>query len=172
MLRSGNTKFSLGKAVTAGLVALPMLAMGAVAASAQELVITIKSVRAVDRIDPAGLPPDFYARVTVDGKEYKTPVIRKTQAINPNWVIRAPISGREAHVKLELYDKDVARDDPIDINRLDGKRDLDFTVRTRPCRVLGFAATYDCAGRGATISRAGGEKKSADITFTVDTRRR
>jgi hypothetical protein len=141
-------------------------------AVAQDLIITIERVRALDKIDPVG-QADFYAQVTIDGKPTKTQRIRKADDIRPNWVIRAPITKPVTDVKVEILDKDIfTKDDLIDINRLDGKRDLDFSVRTGPCRVIGFAQTYDCSGRGVTIVRSGAEKKAAEITFKVDVSRR
>ena len=68
------------------------------------------------------------------------------------------------NVKLSVFDKDVSVDDPIDINRIDNKRDIDFTVNTKTCKVEGFSSTYKC---GAKITRAGKEKKAAEVTFIV-----
>lgn len=156
----------------AGVALGAMISGAALPAAAQELIITIEHIRALDKIDAAG-QADFYAQVTIDGKVYKTERIRRADDVRPNWVIRAPVGGRTVDVKLEILDKDVlSKDDLVDINRVNGKRDLDFRVRTRPCEVLGFSQTYDCSGRGVVITRAGDEKKSAEVTFRVDTSRR
>ena len=61
--------------------------------------------------------------------------------------------------------KDIAADDPIDINRVDPKRSLDFVVNTRSCRLEGFSSPYRC---GQRVVRAGGERKKAEMTFFVD----
>jgi hypothetical protein len=144
---------------------------GATEAAADDLVITIERVRALDRIDLSG-QPDFFAQVTIDGKVTKTEVAPKSANIRPNWVIRAPITKDVTDVKIEIFDKDlVSKDDAVDINRLPKKRDLDFSVRRNPCRVIGFAQIYDCSGRGARITRAGDERRKAEITFKVDIRR-
>jgi hypothetical protein len=37
-------------------------------------------------------------------------------------------------------------------------------VNTKTCRVLGFSSVYRCT---STISRAGKEKKAAEISFVV-----
>jgi hypothetical protein len=72
-------------------------------------------------------------------------------------------------VKVEIFDKDVlSKDDLIDINRVDGKRDLDFRINTRTCRVLDFSQGLRCRER---IRRSGTEKRKAEITFRVDVRR-
>ena len=60
------------------------------------------------------------------------------------------------------------RPDLIDINRVANKRDLDFRVNTRTCSISGFAQGYSCR---RTITRAGDEKKQAEISFKVDVRR-
>lgn len=159
-----------GAVMGAALVA--MVSGAAVPAVAQELIITIERIRALDKIDAAG-QADFYAQVTIDGKVIKTERIRRADDVRPNWVIRAPITKPTADVKLEILDKDVlSKDDLVDVNRIDGKRDLDFRVRTRPCRVEGFSQSYDCSGSGVSITRAGREKKAAEVTFRVDTSRR
>lgn len=162
------------RAVTLAGVALAMMVSGAaLPAAADEIVITIERIRALDRIDPGGGQADFYARVTIDGQEFKTPVVRRANDVKPNWVVKKEVPAGTYAVKLEIDDRDVlSKDDMIDINRIDAKRHLDFRVRTRPCRVLDFAVPYDCRGRGAVITRAGAEKKSAEITFRVDTTRR
>jgi hypothetical protein len=106
-------------------------------ADAAEIVITVKKFHALDKADE----------------------------LSPDWKLTLPAKSGKNDVNLSLIDKDVSVDDPIDINRLPNKRDLDFTVDTRSCRIEGFAETYKC---GQTITRAGEEKKKASISFTVD----
>ena len=62
-----------------------------------------------------------------------------------------------------------AKAESVDINRLDGKRDLDFTIDTRSCRIEGFVTTYRC---GQTIVRTGKERKASEVTFTVQVKKR
>ncbi len=110
---------------------------------------------------------------TIDGTVYRSPAIRRADVVRPNWTFSKRVRPGTHDVKLEIFDKDVfSKDDQIDINRLDGRRGLDFRVRTRPCTVLDFAEPYACRGRGVTITRAGRENKSAEIRFTVDARQR
>lgn len=152
----------------ATLMALGVL--GAAPAVAQEIVVTIESVRALDRIDlgPGG-KADFFAVVTIDGKSVKSPVIRRAESIKPNWRLAIPVNPGTHDVKLELYDQDVlSKPDPIDINRLPNKRDLDFRVNTRSCTITGFAQEYDCR---RVITRGGDQKKAAEISFHVNVRR-
>jgi len=155
-----------------GAALMTMICGAAVPAAADEITITIESLQALDRIDVGGGRADFFAQVTIDGTVYRSPRIRKADVVRPNWTFSKHVRPGTYDVKLEIFDKDVfSKDDQIDINRLDAKRDLDFRVRTRSCMVLDFAEPYSCRGRGATITRAGREKKSAEIRFTVDTRR-
>ena len=141
-------------------------------AIADEVIITIESIKAIDRIDPGGGQADFFARVTINAEVFRTPAIRKADVVRPNWVISKRVRPGTHTVKLEILDRDVlSKDDAIDINRIDGKRDLDFRVRTRNCVVLDFAEPYRCSGRGVSITRAGPEKKSAEVRFNVNTRR-
>lgn len=156
-----------------GAALMSVLCGAAAPAIADEIIITVESLQALDRIDPGGGQADFFAQVTIDGSLYRSPRIRRADVVRPNWVFSKRVRPGTYDVKLEIFDKDVfSKDDMIDINRIDGKRDLDFRVRTRPCAVLDFAEPYACRGRGVTITRAGREPKSAEIRFTVDTRPR
>ncbi|MGD9805309.1 MAG: C2 domain-containing protein [Hyphomicrobiaceae bacterium] len=156
----------------AGAALVAMMCGAAVPAAADEIIVTVDSLQALDRIDPGGGPADFYAQVTIAGQVYRSPAIRRADVVRPNWTFSKRVRPGTYDVKLEIFDKDVfSKDDQIDINRLDGKRDLDFRVRTRPCQVLDFAEPYACRGHGVTITRAGRENKSAEIRFTVDTHR-
>lgn len=138
------------------------------AASARELVITISQITALDPADVwlAG-PDDFYARVTIDGQQFTTPIKRQQNQAAPNWKVSKVVSGRKSKVRLEIFDKDIGKaDDKIDINRVTSpKRDLDFTVDTRRCRVLEFSDPFRC---GDSIRRAGNEPKKAEVVFSVD----
>lgn len=128
-----------------------------------EITITVKRVEALDKHDSLSSADD-YARVTIAGDVMKSLPVKQTIVSEPNWKLSAKVAAGTHDVKLELLDKDLAQDDPIDINRLGNKRDLDFTVNTRTCRIDGFAVPYKC---GRTITRAGKEKKKAKISFTV-----
>jgi hypothetical protein len=161
------------RTLACALAALPLAALvishssASAEAAEHEVTITINKVRAVDRADELS-DGDYYARVTIDGEVFKTDPIKQEGTIEPNWTFTKKVKPGNVDVKLELLDKDVSVDDPIDINRIDNKRDLDFSVNTRLCRVNGFAQVYKC---GTSITRAGKEKKSAEITGTVTVKR-
>lgn len=153
-----------------GLVA-SAVAMVAAASSAfardDEITVTILQVHALDKAD-AFLSDDLYARVTIAGEVFKTPRVAQSNDIIPNWKISKVVPRGDHDVKVEIFDKDVfSPDDKIDINRLPNKRDLDFIVDTRRCRIDGFANRYRC---NQQIRRAGDERKKAEIVFYVTVR--
>ena len=149
-------------------IAGSMAAAPAAFARDVELVITISQITALDPADVwlAG-PDDFYARVTIDGQQFTTPIKRQQNQATPNWKVSKVVSSRKTKVRLEIFDKDIGKaDDKIDINRVTSpKRDLDFTVDTRRCRVLEFSDPFRC---GDSIRRAGNEPKKAEVVFNVD----
>jgi hypothetical protein len=160
------------RAIMASLVlAIPSCFMTTTSAMARdELTLVITKVTALDAADSwiAG-PDDFYARVTIDGQVFTTKIKRQRNHAEPNWKISKYVRGGPHDVKLEIFDKDIGKgDDKIDINRIDDKRDLDFTVNTRNCRVEGFSERYRC---GDPIRREGFERKKAAIDFYVDVNR-
>jgi hypothetical protein len=165
----GFEKLRSKGAKLAGALLATVISGAALPAAADELVIRIEHVRAVDRIDPT-TSPDFYAQVTIDGQVFKTQRIRNAPDIRPNWVITANVPRGISSVNLAILDRDILKkDDLIDINRVDGKRDLDFRVNTRSCEILDFSQSYSCRDR---IVRAGNERKAAEITFRVEVQRR
>lgn len=148
-------------------LALSTVALGATATIAaakdQELILKITRVRALDQPD-AFSKGDFYAKVTINGETIATKPVKQETSITPDWVVSKKVKPGIVNVKLAVFDKDMSVDDPIDINRIDNKRDIDFTVNTKTCKVEGFSSTYKC---GAKITRAGKEKKAAEVTFIV-----
>jgi hypothetical protein len=140
------------------------MAFASTSATAAEIVITVTKFHALDKADELS-SGDFFARMKINGKAAFSSIITGDQEFSPNWKLTLPAKAGVNEVNLALIDKDVSVDDPIDINRLDKKRDLDFTVNTKTCKIEGFNQTYKC---GQSITRAGGEKKKASITFTVD----
>lgn len=150
--------------VAAAAAAMPTSAS---AQATQEITLTISKITALDRID-WGLAgdADFYAKVTIAGETFTTQRVRGKNAISPNWKITKAVAPGQHDVKVEIFDRDPLKpDDRVDINRLPNKRDLDFTVDTKSCRIGGFSSPYRCK---QSITRPGDEKKKAAITFRVD----
>jgi hypothetical protein len=83
-------------------------------------------------------------------------------------VISKTVAAGVHNIKLEILDKDVTKNDFVDVNRVDNKRDLDFTIDTRSCRIGGFSTAYRCR---SPIVRAGNEKKKAEVTFSIAVKR-
>ena len=157
-----GTKFMARRAVMTALISAGAMTLAMGQAQAAELTVKIIHVRALDKFDEFS-NGDLYAKVTIDGDIQSTPVVKGDNEIKPGWKITRKVSSGDHKVKVELLDKDVTQDDPIDINRVDKKRDLEFVVTPR-CRIEGFSSTYKC---GSTITRAGKEAKKADISFSV-----
>lgn len=128
-----------------------------------EVQVTIHRLVALDKGD-AFSSEDFYARVTIGSQVFKSERVRHQDAINPNWKFSAVVPNQRTDIKIEVFDKDLAKDDQIDINRVDPKRDLDFVFNPRNCRLEGFSEAYRC---GDDVTRAGGERKRAEMTFMV-----
>ena len=145
-----------------GLFALA-LPVAAKQAAADEIEIVITHVKALDAWDDLS-KGDPFARVTIGKDAQTTPVIEQKTDITPDWKIVHKVKPGKHDVKLELLDKDVSVDDPIDINKVANKRPLEFTVDTRSCRIEGFSQGYRC---GEKITRVGEESKKAEITFIV-----
>lgn len=171
MARSLTSLINCRRALAAGVIALPVAFAFATPTLSQgftqEIVITISHVKAITKEDLLS-KADFLARVTIDGQASVTDVVRNQDEIRPNWVIRKRVRPGLHNVKLEILDKDVTKNDFIDVNRVDGKRDLDFQVNTNNCGVFGFSQYYSCR---QPIERQGAERKSASVTFSVDVTR-
>lgn len=150
-----------------GVAVLQPTEAGAQAAK-HEITVTVTRFKALDRADELSAG-DFFARVTIDGASQQTAVISDKAEVQPNWKLSKEVKPGVHKIKLALIDKDVSVDDPIDINRLPNKRDIDFTVDTRSCKIDGFAQSYKC---GATITRAGTERKKAEISFKIDVKKK
>jgi hypothetical protein len=158
-------KINYAKHAAVGGMALFALAtpLTAKVAMADEIEILITHVKALDAWDELS-KGDSFARVTIGKDVQTTPVVEQKSEITPDWKIVHKVKPGKHDVKLELLDKDVSVDDPIDINKVANKRPLEFTVDTRSCRITGFSQSYKC---GDKITRVGEETKKADITFVV-----
>jgi hypothetical protein len=132
-------------------------------ATADEITVVIDRVKAGDKIDVL-TKPDLFARVTIAGETFKSKTAFDKSDIAPKWTFTKTVPKGTHKVKIELLDRDITNaSDLIDINRLDKKRDLDFTVTTRSCRI----GEISNSGCGKAITRAGKEPKNAEVSFTV-----
>lgn len=157
------------RALACALTALPLsaLILGSTVTSAAakdpEVIIKVTNVRALDRADEMS-DGDFFARVTINGEKIESPVVKQEGNIKPDWILAKKVKAGVVKVDFQIIDKDLADDDPVDVNRVDNKRNLEFTVNTRNCRIDGFSSRFKC---GQKITRAGKEKKAAEVTFIV-----
>ena len=137
-------------------------------ASAQTVQITVRIERIV-ALDPAdyGGPADFFARLTIDGVQYQTPIIWENNDISPNWEYPHLVSGAGVRrIGIEVLDKDFSYDDLIDVSPVVGKRTLDLIINTSalPCRVTG-----DVAGRcDSSLTTEGAELGRASLRFSIN----
>ena len=159
MRRSGLRSIGAVALAIGGAALLPTVAQAA------EIIITVNDVKAVDRADVFSRP-DFFAAVTIAGETFTTKVARNQANASPNWVVRKTVPRGTHDVKLAIFDKDLTKNEAIDINARDNKRDLDFRVNTRNCRVLDLSGVG--SGCRSTITRAGKERKAAEVRFTVE----
>ncbi len=90
----------------------------AAAQKTHEVTVTVTRFKALDRADELSRG-DFFARVTINGKSKTTDVISDKEEVSPkNWELSTSVPPGVHNVKLELIDKDLSVDDPIDINRI------------------------------------------------------
>ena len=141
--------------------------IGAPAALAQVVQISVK-IEKIVALDPAdfGNPADFFARISIDGQQYQTPVISDQNDISPNWEYRqVVVGGGVRRISIEVLDEDVSFNDAIDVNPQPSKRSLDLTINTSvlPCRVAGDV-TGNC---NSSITVAGSEIGRASLQFRV-----
>ena len=158
------------KALCLAVAALASWATGATVASAQgahQITVTIHDIKALDKFDTFSRG-DIFARVTIAGEIQATQVwkqaVKPGDIMRPNWTITRSVKPGTHAIQLEILDKDITKDEVIDVNRLPNKRVQDFTVNTRNCAVGGFAGSPRCGNR---ITRAGSESKSAEVVFSV-----
>lgn len=132
--------------------------------------VTIYRVAEVDNLDH-DLPwrddrADFYAQIWIDGHYHKTRVMAKNDG-KPYWTFTAPVNSSTANIRIKLLDDDGGlerKDDYVDINPMNNKKDLDLKVNINNGRILGDAAgqkgqTLFCAG--------GGDSSKGQIWFAI-----
>lgn len=158
-----SNRWLSGLAGAAGLAALVAAPQAALAAD-KDVTVTILKVRAIDKVDEFS-KGDFYARVTIGGTVLTTQPVKQSNIDKPDWKLSTKVKPGKVDIKVEILDKDVTVDDPIDINKVDNKRALDMTLNTKSCSIKGFSKGYSC---GDTITRTGQEKKAAEVAFKIN----
>lgn len=135
-------------------------------AQQKEIVVTVSEVRLLDKADTFNRA-EIYSRIIIAGEWFETPVVKSSGTINPNWRANKSVNAGDHAIKLEILDRDLTMSEPVDINKVDRKRDVDLVVDTRNCRVSGDGINGKC---DVTLKTTGRERKSAEVTITVSVR--
>ena len=121
----------------------------------------------VDQGDPLGRNrADFFTMIWVDGQVYKSRNFSRDDG-DPNWVLRAPVTGDTTNVRIRLWDDDDGleqRDDHIDINPAGKAKDLILTYNAATKEISG-----DVTGKAGEwiTSSGGGDDDRGKIGFTI-----
>ncbi|MFE0511993.1 hypothetical protein [Streptomyces sp. NPDC058964] len=125
-------------AALAGFALLPaFMPAQAQAAGTRPFSVTITHVGCVDPCSAEGLEgaleghPDFYAKVFINGVEYRTPTVDNVFGVDPYWVVSTelPDTIQNVPVTIQIWDEDdTSGDDLGDDSPHDGDNNLDFTV--------------------------------------------
>lgn len=82
-----------------------------------EVTVTIKKIRALDKIDLIG-GPDFYVKAYINDVEHISPVWRNKNYLTPNWSVTQDVPDDEENVNIliQLWDMDLGKDQLCDIS--------------------------------------------------------
>jgi len=102
-----------------------------------EITVTIKEIRALDKIDIIG-DPDFYIKVFINEIEKTSPVWQNQKYVKPNWSVTQNVPDDQEYVtiKIQLWDKNKGKDKICDISSnpqedpLSYDIDLYYTLKT------------------------------------------
>lgn len=132
--------------------------------------LLIERVEQVDNLDQGDWlgknRADFYALVTVNGRQTKTKVLSKDDGF-PYWEVPLDYTKRYSRVSINLMEEDGGlerRDDNADINPKGHRKDLSFTYDRYTGRISG-----EVKGRLNQVIRShgGGDDDVCRITFQV-----
>jgi hypothetical protein len=86
-----------------------------------EITITIKEIRAFDKIDRIG-DPDFYVVLIVNGEKYKSPIWKNQKHVTEEWsqTIDVPDDVENVDITIQLWDWNPLRDKICDISENNG----------------------------------------------------
>lgn len=85
-----------------------------------EVTVTIKEIRALDKIDLFG-DPDFYVKVFINDVEHTSPIWRNQKYVKPIWSVTQDVPDDEenVYIKIQLWDQNFLRDKICDISQSD-----------------------------------------------------
>jgi hypothetical protein len=139
-------------------------------ASTKWVTLHINRVAQIDNLDQGEAlgknRADFFAMVWVDGQVYKSRNFSKDDG-DPNWILRAPVSGDTTTIRIKLMDDDGGleqRDDHVDINPQGGAKDLILKFDASTGKITGDAT----GTAGAWITSIGdGDDDRGRIGFSI-----
>jgi hypothetical protein len=139
-------------------------------ASTKWVTLHINRVAQIDNLDQGEAlgknRADFFAMVWVDGQVYKSRNFSKDDG-NPNWILRAPVSGDTTTIRIKLMDDDGGleqRDDHVDINPAGGAKDLILKFDATTGKITGDAT----GTAGSRITSIGyGDDDRGRIDFSI-----
>jgi hypothetical protein len=124
-----------------------------------EVTLTIKEIRALDKIDLIG-KPDFYLKVFINDEVNKSKTWRNQKYVNESWSTTVDVNDSEQNVsiKIQLWDKFLLRDKLCDLSENNeyfrNKRDIELTYNLKTGKWRGddfiqpFYAWSDPSGYG------------------------
>jgi hypothetical protein len=161
-----------------------------VQAYAGVLVVTVEQVTALSWFDSTFFlfwfeksPADFYAFVTLDGREQQSDYIEDEDDISPNWVFTNVVDPTKGTfpISIQIYDNDgsilstCGDDDVAHINNNDIVLSLQVTLDTQSPPIAGCQISGSVSGRcGDTIITRGTapghtwDSDNAEIHFKVE----
>lgn len=135
--------------------------------------VTIHRVKQNDDLDKptVGITKDradFYVKIWINGQLYTSKNFSTDDGKPKDWRFTVPVSSQTTKIRIKLADDDGGafedRDDFVDINPKNGKKDLDMVYNTLTGRFSG-----DMRGRKGQIvhAKGSGDSSQGEIWFSI-----
>ncbi len=152
-------------------ILLPLLFAGSVIGSAQSAVtVTIARVSQIDNLDGDFIRADradFYSQITINGSTWESSKFISDDGRPAGWKHSRKVKGNKVYIRIKLIDDDGGledRDDFVDINPRNGKKDLNLVLDRKTGRISGDAK----GRRGQTIHiRGANDGDKGEIWFVI-----
>ena len=133
--------------------------------------VTVNVYRVKGDFDGIFNDSDFYAQLSVAGKELRTPTVDGNSDLTvSNWNLSNFVTDRVVPVSIKIFDEDsISGDDHIDINPNSGNQDLNLFY-DQVTGIISDSVTGQVYGnRGRLINLTGrGDDNEGEIWFIVD----
>jgi len=128
--------------------------------------VTISRVVAIENPDGGTRKQaDFYTKIDINDKTWKSGDIRDQNDISPNWQFSSPVDGRYVSIKIQIWDSDgVGSDEHVDIDPKARDKDLYLTYDLLTRQVLGDVYGF---GGDTLFSVGGGDSDIARMEFRI-----